>query len=232
MNSNSNWFVRHISLVISLVVVIVLAVIIVSRDKNSNGTGNSSSTTTSALTGPVTVPPSRQIAGQAVTLGTGGFVGGKDVEPGLYEVSAGGGESGNFLVTGSDSYNIILGKEGAAGGVLQLRAHISKGDVIQISGLTHVTFTPVTAPFTTAYTTTNLYSGTFIVGEDIGPGKYLVTPGGGENGNFTVTGHDKYNAVLGGAKSIGGVPSATVTLTTGDVINITSLNQVLLTPTP
>jgi hypothetical protein len=233
MKKLSQWFSNHISLVVSIIFVVIIAVVFISKNKDNHNTNSTNypGTTTQSQASPKAGSSSRQGEGKQVSLGTGDYTGGKQVAPGLYDVTAGIGQNGNFFVSGKDSYNEIIGKEGAAGGVLKLRAKISTGDEIQISGISNVLFTPVTAPYITTYGTISLYSGTFVVGQDIGAGKYVATPGSGENGNFVVTGTDKYSAILGGDKSIGGVPSVTVNLTKGDVINITSLNQVTLTAT-
>lgn len=185
--------------------------------------------TTQAKSTPAPVP-TRQVEGTATTVGAGTFTGGKDVAVGLYDVTPGAGQSGNFMVSGTDSYNEILGNAGAAGGVPKVRVQISQGDKIEISSLSSVTFTPVTTPFSTSHTTTALYTGTFTVGEDIGEGRYVATPGAGESGNFIVSGSDSYNEILGGDSSLGGVPSLTVNLSKGDTIEISSLSTVTFTP--
>jgi hypothetical protein len=156
-------------------------------------------------------------------------MGGKDVAIGLYDVTAPSGQSGNFRVTGTDSYNEILGTDGAGDGVPVVRARISNGDQIQISGLSNVTFTPVTAPLVTAHTTVNLYAGRWVVGQDIGVGRYVATPGPGQSGNFVVSGSDSYNEILSGDSSLRGVPSVTVGLAKGDVIEISGMSQVTMT---
>jgi len=147
---------------------------------------------------------------------------------GLYDVTPAPGQSGNFIVNGTDSYNEILG---GSDGVARVRAQISAGDQIQISSLSSVTFTPVTAPLLRTHTPVSLYAGTFTVGQDIGPGRYVVTPGPGQSGNFIVNGNDSYNEILGSDASSGEVPSLTVTLADGDSITISSLNGVALAPT-
>jgi voltage-gated potassium channel len=99
-------------------------------------------TTTSAP--PTTAePPGRQEEGTLVTLGAGTFTGGTDVAVGLYDVTPGVGQRGNFIVAGTYSYNEILGSNDGIGVVPMVRVTISKGDQIQISGLRTVTFTPV-----------------------------------------------------------------------------------------
>ncbi|HXA33344.1 MAG TPA: hypothetical protein VNV87_13890 [Acidimicrobiales bacterium] len=176
-----------------------------------------------------TTTAGRQVKGTQVTLGAGTFAGGQDVAVGLYDVTPAAGESGNFSTTGPDSYNEILGGDSSLGGVPSVRVMISKGDQISISGLSGVTFTPVTAPLSTSHSTTTLSAGTWTVGQDIGAGRYVATPGAGQSGNFSTSGNSDYNEILGGDSSSGGVPSVTVSLSKGDVISISGLSQVVMT---
>jgi hypothetical protein len=158
-------------------------------------------------------------------LGAGTFSAGKDVAAGLYDVTAGAGQSGNFIVHGTDSYNEILGNADGFG-VPKVRVQMSNGDSIQISGLSQVVFTPVATPLVTTHTIGTLYAGTWTVGQDIGPGRYVATPGAGQSGNFMVDA-EGVNEILGGSN---GVPNVTTNLQTGDVITISGLSQVTLTP--
>jgi ribosomal protein S28E/S33 len=233
------WFGAH--KVITGILILVLFVIAVTNGSKSNTTSNTvpstSSTQPSATQAPAPAPAkteakaaTRQPAGTATTQGAGTFTGGQDVAVGLYDVTPGAGQSGNFSVSGNDSYNEILGGDSSTGGVPKVRVQISKGDKIEISSLSQVAFTPVTTPFASSYATTVLYSGTFNVGEDVVAGRYNVTPGAGQSGNFSVSGNDSYNEILGGDSSTGGVPSVKVTLTKGDKINISSLSAVTFTP--
>ena len=181
--------------------------------------------TTAPTTKPTPKPTQavRQVKGKATTLGAGTFSGGKDVPVGLYDVTA-PSQSGNFIVSGTDSYNEIFGQ-----GVTKIRVQISDGDQIQLSGLSSVIFTPVSTPFVTTHTPVTLYAGTFIVGQDIGAGRYVATTTPGSSGNFIVSGADSVNEILG-QNGIGGVPSVTTDLTDGDVITISGLGQVTMTP--
>jgi hypothetical protein len=235
-----NWFAKHKVLT---VIIILVAIVIISKASGGGSTSSATSSTSSGNSGstsakaaaPMQTPQStpkpavRQVEGTAVTLGAGTFAGGKDVAVGLYDVTPGAGQSGNFIVTGTDSYNEILGVSDGQG-VPKVRVTISSGDSIQISSLSQVTFSPVTTPFVTSQQTTNLYAGTFTVGQDIAAGRYVATPGSGQTGNFIVTGNDSYNEILGGDASMGGVPNVTVDLTDGDIIDISGLSQVSLTP--
>jgi hypothetical protein len=99
--------------------------------------------TTTTLAPTTTTVPTRQVKGTAVTLGAGSFTGGKDVADGLYNVTPGAGQSGDFIVTGTDSYYDILGGSSAEGGVPNVTVSLTDGDVIQISGMSQVTMTAI-----------------------------------------------------------------------------------------
>jgi hypothetical protein len=53
----------------------------------------------------------------------------------------GAGESGNFIVSGNDSYNEILGGSSSFGGVPNVTVSLSNGDIIDIAGLSQATMT-------------------------------------------------------------------------------------------
>lgn len=57
----------------------------------------------------------------------------------------------------------------------------------------------------------------------------IATPGAGQSGNFIIT-SEGIDVVLGGGPSVGGVPSITFRVQSGDVIEIMGLGQVTLTP--
>ena len=238
VGNSKNWFAKH--KVLTVIIALFVFGIIVAASNGGN-TKNTSNTAASIINKPATTstqpaktssaPAQRQVKGTAVTLGAGTFTGGKDVTNGLYDVTAGAGQSGNFSVTGTDSYNEILGAADASlSQVPKIRVQISSGDQISISGLSSVTFTPVTTPFVTSRTTTNLYAGTFTVGQDVAAGRYVVTPGAGQSGNFSTSGGSDYNEILGSDKSLSEVPSLSVTLNKGDVIAISGMSQVTFTP--
>jgi hypothetical protein len=195
----------------------------------SNKSSTSSPTTAAAAAATTNAPattaatvPTRKVTCVATTLATGTFTGGTDVQVGLYDVTPGAGQSGNFIVTGGkNSYNEILG----SGGVPKVRVSISSGDKIQIASLSQVSFTPVTTPLVSTHTPVAIYAGTWTVGEDVGPGKYVAAPASGDSGNFIITSED-VNEILGGS----GVPNVTFTVKKGDVIVVGSLSQVTLTP--
>jgi hypothetical protein len=130
-----------------------------------------------------------------------------------------------LVVSGSDSYDEILGTNG----VPKVRVQITNGDQIQIQHLSQVTFSPVSTPLVTTQSAVNLYAGTWTVGEDLGPGRYVATPGAGQSGTFTIA-KEGVSVVLGGDPSQGQVPSVTFIVRNGDVIDISGLAQVALTP--
>ncbi len=235
--TSGNWFKKH--KVLSVIIALFVFGIIIAATSNNKTPTTTANSTTASTTAPTsstkpatktTAAPARKVTGTATTLGAGSFTGGKDVAVGLYDVTGGAGQSGNFSVSGTDSYNEILGTDQSMSEVPKVRVQISSGDQISISGLSSVTFTPVTAPFVTSHATTDLYAGSFTVGQDLGAGRYTVTPGSGQSGNFSTTGSNDYNEILGSDKSMGEVPSVSVSLANGDVIAISGMSQVTFTP--
>jgi hypothetical protein len=150
------------------------------------------------------------------------------VAPGLYDVTTAPGQTGRFVVSGTDTYHEILGSSGSHA-VPEIRVQISDGDQIQISGLSQVFFNPVSTPFVTTQSAASLYAGTWTVGQDLGPGTYVVTPGQGDSGTLVITA-EGVNATLASAPRQGAVSSVTFTVQTGDVIDISGLASVTLTP--
>jgi hypothetical protein len=182
-------------------------------------------------TSPTTVAPGPTVlpgpgTGVLTTVGSGKFTGGKGVAAGLYDVTPGVGESGQFVVQGSsgpgDDETL-----GGAKGVPKIRAVITTGDSIQVSGLTKVTFTPVAAhPPVTAHTQVTLYAGIWTVGQDLGAGRYVATPAPGQSGSLVVA-DQGINETLGGTD---GVTEYTFDANNGDLIQIGGLSQVVLAP--
>lgn len=190
---------------------------------------------------PPTTVPARTVEGKLTTLGAGNFTGGTDVEAGLYNVTTIPGEFGNFVVQDNAAIDPLVVNEilGAVGddGVPEIRVRIVSGDQIQISGLSEVIFTPVTTPYVTMHSTVNLYAGTWTVGQDIGPGRYVATAPAGQSGNFSVTDPSAFdplviNEILGDDTADGDVPNITMTLTKGETIDVSGLAQVTMTAQP
>jgi len=200
-----------------------------SSSTTSSAPASSTTPTTTPATTTPAPPTARTVQGNAVTLGAGNFNVGTSVAPGLYNVTTGPGQSGNFIVTGTDSYDEILGGSSADSEVPEVRAQIGQGDQIQISSLSTVHFAPVTTPYVTGYARVTLFAGTWTVGQDLGPGTYTATPGAGQSGNFIIE-NENVDAILGGSSADGGVPSETFSVSNGDVIQISSLSTVVMTP--
>ena len=163
-----------------------------------------------------------------MTLDSGTFIGGTDVEPGLYDVTAGPGRRGNFIVAGADSYDETLDSSGIKG-VPKIRVQISTGDGIRITSLSEVMFTPVSTPFVTTHSAVTLYAGTWTVGQDLGPGLYVATAGAGQSGRFVI-GSEGVNQILGADPGHGELPSLAFGVKVGDVISISGLGEVALAP--
>ena len=81
----------------------------------------------------------------------------------------------------------------------------------------------------TTHTAVTLYAGTWTVGQDLGPGSYVATPGAGQSGTFIITA-EGVNVTLGGDPKNGAVSSVTFNVQNNDVIEISNLEQVTLTP--
>jgi hypothetical protein len=148
--------------------------------------------------------------------------------PGLYDVTVSGGESGRFIVTGTDSYDELLDSSGTTG-VPEIRVQISNDDQIQISGLSQVFFNPVSTPFVTTYGAVTLYAGTWTVGQDLGPGTYVATAPAGQGGSLVIESEGVHKR-LSGNPGPGTSSSVTFTVQNGDVIAISGLAQLTLAP--
>lgn len=210
--------------IVCIIFVFIFCIASCGTNTNTNTNKNTAGKT------PAASAKHREIIGKSADLGAGTFKGGKDIVVGLYDVTPKDGQ-GNFTVTSSRGdllINEILGSTQGLG-VNKVRVRISDGDEVKIQGISKTHFEPVSAPFITAVKNTNLYSGRFTTGEDIAAGRYkAVAPSG--SGNFIV--YDKNNLpvtneILGGDL---GVKDVTVDLKDGDIIAISSLNQVNLTP--
>lgn len=180
--------------------------------------------TTSATTSAAAVRANT--SARLTVLGAGTFTVGVDVPPGRYVITPKPGESGNISASTQDdpvAIDEILGK--TLDGVPSVTATLTKGESVQISGLSQVTFTPAKTRLATTLST-----GEWRVGLDIRPGRYVAAPASGESGNFTVYDTDGFPAVdeiLG--KAADGVPNVTVTLTNGEEIDISGIATVAFT---
>lgn len=236
-----NFFMRHkiLSVIIVLIVLAGIGSALNNGDDKTTTTNSTkqdtantkTSTSTDSNTDKSTTKvKERQVQGKATDLGAGTFTVGKDIEEGLYDATPTDG-SGNFIIqneTQADlSVNEILG-DASSMGISKVRVKLVKDEQIQLASINSTHFEPVTAAFVTEHKAMSLYSGRWVVGEDIGSGRYIATPANGA-GNFIVYGKmgmPKVNEILGD----GGVQQVTINLDDGDIITIMSLNQVDLTP--
>lgn len=227
-------------IIFAVIIIIVIVAVSSGGTKSSKNTANntaasnsSTNNSSSSSSNNSSTPAVRQVEGTAATLGAGNFTVGVDVAPGLYDVTAPSDQSGNFIVkdtSGTAVYNEVIG-DPSQGDVSKIRVNLNKNEQVEVSGMSDVAFTPVTAPFVTAHATTSLYAGSFTVGQDIGAGKYVVTPASGESGNFDVydsNGNNFVNEILG-PSSDDDDPSYTLTLSNGDIIQLQGIDSATFT---
>ena len=155
------------------------------------------------------------------TLSTGKFIVGEDIPAGRYICTS--DSSGNFIVTdknGLPIINEILGNDDL--GVSKVTADFKDGEKIEISGIKNVHFTPAETKVSN-----ELSAGSWVVGLDIEPGKYVAEVNNGQ-GNFVVykNGFPTVNEILDASGNMG-VPNVTLKLEKGEVISISGLNQVV-----
>lgn len=155
------------------------------------------------------------------TLSTGTFEVGKDINPGRYVCKSLGG-AGNFVVEkgGVPTVNEILDPSGK-NGVKTVTCNLTKGESIKISSIKKVKFTPAETKISD-----KLSAGTWEVGVDIKPGRYVAKVKHG-SGNFVVNdnGVPTVNEILD-ASGENGVKTVTCDLKDGEIINVSSLNEV------
>jgi hypothetical protein len=241
------WLARHklLTALGGIVVLIIIASVASSGGRNQPSTASSSAGTTASeqtSAAPLSATHSSQPSTSAslkaktrdnssaklTTLGAGSFTVGADLPPGRYVITPGAGQSGNLSASSSDdpvAINEILGDAGGLG-VPSVTSNLAKGEVVKISGLSQVTFTPADTKLLTSLTT-----GDWEVGLDIAAGRYVAAPTQGGSGNFVVYdkhGLPKTNEVLGDAGGLG-VPNVTVSLDAGDRIHISGLAEVIFT---
>lgn len=163
---------------------------------------------------------------EKTTLGTGEFEVGKDIKAGRYICTS--KSSGNFVILDGEMpvINEILSSGGPLG-VKSVTMDIADGQIVKISGMPKVHFDPASRSLKTQLTT-----GKWVVGKDIEPGRYICEPIKG-SGNFVVYDGDipAVNEILSSAKGDNamGVPSVTVGLKDGQVIQISGIDSVKFT---
>lgn len=174
--------------------------------------------------------------GVGTTLGLGAFTvgAGKDVVPGLYSISPGSQQSGNFSLTSqSGNFSVILDNIAADPyGTSTAWIFLAAGDTFQISGnrLKTVTFTPVPIASTDPPILAKLYNATFYVTASdprkVDPGKRLVHSAPNETGSILIISKDykiKYSQTV---NSTGFVAD----LVEGDRVAEANLSQVIFGP--
>ena len=199
-------------------------------------------TPAAAAPDPATISPSptttfASITPHRMTLKAGDYtVGTGELAAGTYDVTPAAGQSGELNVTGDDgdpseiSSMQGLGSSSADGQVPKMRVDLKLGETVTLSQLKSATLVPVITGAAPRRARTVLFAGTFVVGTDLAPGDYRVTPGPGQSGNFFVDGlENDYNEILGTAAD-GGQSSLDVRLGAGDVIETRNMSAVIFTP--
>ncbi|KYH45322.1 DUF2510 domain-containing protein [Branchiibius sp. NY16-3462-2] len=178
-------------------------------------------------------------AAHRMNLSAGKYVAGvKDIADGTYDVVPLGGTSGSLVVDSSvdDTDPPItqqrLGND-AAGSVQKVRVDLNLDNQIVVPAGLRVAFIPHQTGEVGAHVRTVLYAGTFIVGQDIGPGKYRVTAPGqaGAIDTFTNDPATDVDAVLGDGSELTKT-SVVVQLTNDDEVDLTDMSRVIFTPVP
>lgn len=165
-----------------------------------------------------------------IELFSGEWVVGEDISAGRYEITS-TSTSGNFVVMNESNLpivNEILGDNAFDMGVSSITIDLSKGQIINISGMDDVLFTPIESSLKEG----SLTAGTWIVGTDVKAGKYIATTPKG-SGNLVVTSNSipVVNEILTSDKdsSMGlGVEKVQLSLKEGQVIIVSGVNEVYL----
>ncbi|MFR5265203.1 hypothetical protein [Clostridium sp.] len=197
------------------------------HDDSANQQNNSTPTSVSS-----TLPRNNSTA-KSTTLSAGKYTVGENIQPGRYVIKS-GDNSGNLVISsnGINDINATLtgtNQSPANGSVENVTCDLSKGTQIQISSMNKVVFTPASTSLHTI-----LGAGTWTVGLDVNTGKYTAVPVNG-SGNFIIyspNGTEIVNQNLTSSTNPaqGAVQSYNCALVTGDVIKISSMNEVKLEP--
>lgn len=220
-------FKRYLVFIIIIILIILFFVFIKNLSSRKNNSNKALKNRMHSSAGVHSNASQRKISGKAVNLNSGTYTCGKDIQAGLYDATVVTGE-GNFTVKNDDGLKVneILSNSKNMG-VSKVRVRIEKGDTIQIQNVGKVHFEPVKTPFVTAVQTIDIYSGKWVVGKDIAPSKYTVTAGSG-SGNFVVD--EKEAVITNEILKSNDTKNVLVDLKDGDIICVTGLNQVTLTP--
>lgn len=169
-------------------------------------------------------PTKNNSTAKLTTLSAGNYIVGQNIPAGRYVIKSDGG-SGNFVVLDKQDpvVNEILDSTGQ-NGVTSITTTLSNDEEIQISDINKTTFTPATTKLSDT-----LSCGNWVVGSDIAPGRYVVTPTK-NSGNFVVEedGYPTINEILDPTGQ-NGVKSYTCDLINGETIMISNMNKVNFT---
>ncbi|MDP4146726.1 MAG: hypothetical protein Q8936_19985 [Bacillota bacterium] len=160
----------------------------------------------------------KQFSAGEYTIGT-------HLDAGTYDVTFNG--SGNFTVKGKDGTLLSNEIGGSEIGVSKYRAVMVDGSKFKAEGM-GISVQPVKNTLM-PYGNATIYAGYWIVGKDVTKGRYKAAAASG-SGNFIILGNDglpKTNEILGDS----GVKEVVIDLSDNDLIQVSSLNQVNLTPT-
>lgn len=161
-----------------------------------------------------------------VDLKVGNYEVGKEIMPGYYSVAVTG--TGKIDVYDSAGNELLNGsvKEGSKTGVATFKMQLNKGEKVDLQGFQGVKFTP----YTHKYLST-LNEGSYVVGESVKPGNYLmeIPAGTGSVSVLDAIGIPVYNEMITEGKNNNQSQKVNLDLKSGDVININGINGVKLT---
>ncbi|MBT2733623.1 Ig-like domain-containing protein [Bacillus sp. ISL-7] len=158
------------------------------------------------------------------SLSAGTWKAGKDLPAGRYKITTSSGSGNLFIGSGTNHFvNEILSSSNDGFGVTVVTTDIKAGDSIQILGLNSVQFTRVSNVKSNI-----LHSGYWTVGKDISAGKYRITTSSGAGNLIIYRGNNLLvNEILSSKADYYEVTSVTVTLKSGDRIQISGLDRVV-----
>jgi len=155
------------------------------------------------------------------TLASGSWTVGTDVPQGRFTIS--GDSPGTLVVWRGNTIMVSETLGGGADGISSVTTYLLTGDLIVITGINNVTFTP--APDRILSTT--LGAGNWVVGTDIPAGEFNARTNG--SGRLIVWRGDEVivDATLENGLLSGGEDRVLVNLVVGDIITISGLDQVI-----
>ena len=193
-----SFHIKSTYIIIALVIIIIILLIAL---LNSSSNNTVTSTTTSVQTQNNTPQNTNSNApkvpqGSEVTLGTGHYTVGKQIKSGLYNIYILKGQ-GSIDITAADGENILSPSISAHPNpnpqnqfsVNKIRIFLGTGDKISLQGVSEVKFKPTTLGNITTPKKVTLYTGAWVVGKDIAPGKYII-----DNSQSSITDVFAYHA--------------------------------------